>query len=319
VGAVIVYNGEVISEGFHRAFGQAHAEVNAINAVGDKEILEKSTLYVNLEPCAHKGKTPPCCDLIIEKGIKKVIVGTIDPNSVVAGKGIDKLKRNGVDVTVGVLEAECRKLNNRFFTFHEKKQPYIILKWAQTQDGYIDKIRKSNEDIGANWISNPLSRTLVHKWRSEEQAIMVGTNTVIYDNPKLNVRYWKGSSPLRVIIDRHLRIPNNLNIYSDNAPSLIFNSKISVIQKNIEFQQIDFESHELRNIFSNLFERNINSVLIEGGKKLLESLIEENWWDEARVFIGEKKFGKGLPAPHLDHIYFADFLLNDQIRYYYNH
>jgi diaminohydroxyphosphoribosylaminopyrimidine deaminase / 5-amino-6-(5-phosphoribosylamino)uracil reductase len=319
VGAIIVCEGQVIGEGFHREFGQAHAEVNAINAVKDKKNLIKSTLYVNLEPCAHMGKTPPCCDLIIEKGISKVVVGTIDPNSVVAGKGIKKLQKKGVEVICGILERECRELNKRFFTFHEKHMPYIILKWAQTRDGFIDKIRKSGEPIGVNWISNPLSRTLVHRWRSQEQAIMVGTNTVIIDNPNLNVRFWQGQSPVRIILDRNLRIPITANILNNQSPTIIYNAKKTQKVRGNEFIQIDFEKDELIQIFSDLYHRQISSVIVEGGKELLESLINVGLWDEARIFIGNKTFREGIKAPEIKMDFRTENLLNDKIQYYRNY
>jgi diaminohydroxyphosphoribosylaminopyrimidine deaminase / 5-amino-6-(5-phosphoribosylamino)uracil reductase len=318
VGAVIVYDGNVISEGYHKAFGLAHAEVNAINLVKDSEILRKSTLYVNLEPCSHLGKTPPCSDLIIEKKISKVIVGTIDPNSVVAGKGIEKLKQEGIKVEYGILESDCRELNKRFFTFHEKQRPYIILKWAQTKDGFIDKIRKPGEEIGANWISNPLSRMLVHKWRAEEQAIMVGTNTVIADNPKLNVRYWSGTSPIRLVIDEKLRIPAIANIYDNSSQTIIYNRKKSGLEEKTEFVNLNSSESNLNEILKDLSRRNIISLLVEGGRELLESFIAEKLWDEARVFIGDKTFRAGLVAPKLTIKYKTDFLLDDQIQFYYN-
>lgn len=318
VGAVIVYNGKVIGEGFHRAFEQAHAEVNAINSVTDQSLLKKSTLYVNLEPCSHTGKTPPCSDLIVEKGIPRVVIGTIDPNEVVAGKGIEKLRKDGVEVVYGILENNCRELNKRFFTFHEKKRPYIILKWAQSEDGFIDKIRKPGEPIGANWISNQLSRTLVHKWRSQEQSIMVGTNTVITDNPKLNVRHWHGQSPLRIIPDRTLRIPATAAVLDNEATTIVFNEKKTELKDNIEFVKIDFKDGGIKSIFSDLYNRQINSVFIEGGKELIESLIKENLWDEARIFIGNKLFGKGIEAPKIKGEFVIDYILNDKVLFYRN-
>ena len=220
VGAVVVHKGEVIGEGYHRQFGQAHAEVNAIQAVKDSSLLEESTLYVNLEPCVHTGKTPPCTDLILAKKIPSVVIGTPDPNPLVQGKGIEKLIKSGIQVTTGIIEDACRDLNKRFFTFHKLKRPYIILKWAQTKDGFIDIKRKAGESIGVNWITSPLSRDLVHKWRSEEQGIMAGTHTVIMDNPHLNVRHWNGKNPVRIVLDRSLKIPKHFHVL-DNKQSLI--------------------------------------------------------------------------------------------------
>ncbi len=299
VGAVIVYKDMVIGEGYHMQFGREHAEVNAINAVKDQSLLEKGTLYVNLEPCVHTGKTPPCCDLIVLKKIRKVVIGTSDPNPVVGGNGIEMLRKNGVEVIVDVLKEECVALNRRFFTFYNKERPYIILKWAQTVDGFMDFNRKPGEAVGVNWISNKLSQTLVHKWRAEEQAIMVGTNTVILDNPRLTVRHWTGSNPLRVIIDRTLRIPFDYHVMENTLPTIVFNEKKSEAVKNIRYIKIDFSNSMFTQLFGELCVLNIQSILVEGGKKLIESLIKENLWDEARVIVGDKNFRSGYLAPVL--------------------
>jgi diaminohydroxyphosphoribosylaminopyrimidine deaminase / 5-amino-6-(5-phosphoribosylamino)uracil reductase len=317
VGAVIVYQDEIIGEGFHVHFGHAHAEVNAIESVIDQSLLSQSTLYVNLEPCTHIGKTPPCSDLIISKGIRRVVIGTSDPNPVVGGKGIERLKKNGIEVIVNILKEECRELNRRFITYFEQKRPYIILKWAQTKDKFIDLNRKPGEPVGVNWISNKISRTMVHLWRSEEQAIMVGTNTVIVDNPQLNVRHWQGNNPLRVILDRSLRIPISSNVLDNSSHTLIFNEKKNEKGGKTEYCQIEFGEKMFSEIFHELYKRQIQSILIEGGKILLESMINKNLWDEARVLVGDKYFEKGYPAPHFpvkeDEVV---EILNDRLFYY---
>ena len=297
VGCVIEHNGEIIGEGFHEAYGEPHAEVNAINAVKDKSKLTSSTLYVSLEPCAHMGKTPPCSDLIIEMRIPKVVIGSRDPNSLVAGKGIAKLKQANVEVIEDILEEDCMDINNRFFTYHSKKRPYIILKWAESADGFIDIERKAGSPIGPNWISNPISRMLVHKWRSEENAIMVGTNTVVFDNPSLTTRLWPGNSPLRVVLDRHNRLSSKANIFSGEVPTLVFSEKIINSSENLTYIGLDFDKQPLQQIVRHLWDMEIQSVIIEGGKKLLQTFIDANLWDEARVFKGKNQFTKGLKAP----------------------
>jgi diaminohydroxyphosphoribosylaminopyrimidine deaminase/5-amino-6-(5-phosphoribosylamino)uracil reductase len=319
VGAVIVHKGEVIGEGYHRHFGQAHAEVHAIRSVKDDKILRSSTLYVNLEPCVHTGKTPPCTDLILEKKIPAVVIGTSDPNSLVAGKGIERLKKHGVKVINGILENDCYILNRRFFTFHKLKRPYVILKWAQTQDGFIDKQRKHGEPIGVNWISNPFSLNLVHKWRTEEQSIMVGTNTIVKDNPMLNVRYWIGRNPVRVIIDRKLRIPKTYNIWDDSQKTLIFNEKKNGKHGQTEWIKISLSDYNLNEVFHYLYQKNIVSIMVEGGKELLEYLIRSDLWDEARIFKGDKIFKKGVKAPELiSSSMFQCDILNDKLIFYRN-
>ena len=221
VGSVIVYDGKIIGEGYHRRNGEAHAEVNAINSVNDKSLLRHASLYVNLEPCAHYGKTPPCANLIASIGIPNVIIGSVDSAAHVSGKGIQILKDAGCEVTTGVLESESRELNKRFFTFHEKKRPYIILKWAQTKDGFIDILRNNNCSVEPTWITNEYAKTLVHKWRSEEQAILIGTNTALADNPSLTTRLWKGKNPIRIVFDRNLRLPQGLRVFDDKAKTII--------------------------------------------------------------------------------------------------
>lgn len=299
VGCVIVCDGKIIGEGYHQKYGQAHAEVNAINSVKNKELLLKATLYVNLEPCSHYGKTPPCADLIIENKIPTVVIGSRDINSVVNGLGIQKLTEAGINVTVGVSEDDCKKLNKRFFTFHKKKRPYIILKWAQTADGFID-VKRSEENPGkAMQISNPESQQLVHQWRGQEQAIIVGTNTALLDNPQLTVRHLQGKNPLRITIDKWLRIPKQYHLFDKSTPTLIFTAVDEPSETFLEYIKIDFEKAIIPQILNELFHRSIQSLIVEGGEQLLNSFIETGAWDEARVFISDKKIEKGINAPVL--------------------
>jgi diaminohydroxyphosphoribosylaminopyrimidine deaminase / 5-amino-6-(5-phosphoribosylamino)uracil reductase len=317
VGSVIVYEDKIIGEGYHRHFGGPHAEVNAINSVINPDLLIDSTLFVTLEPCTHTGKTPPCSDLIISKKIKKIVIGTMDPNSVVAGKGIERLRNAGAEVITGILEDECRELNKRFFTFHLHKRPYIILKWAQSPDGLIDIIRQPTTPIGPNWISNPVSRILVHKWRAVEQAIMIGTNTVIYDNPKLNTRYWPGSSPVRIILDRQGRIPYGANVFDGSVKTLVFTEADKTSKPNLEFIQTDFTKDTLLQVLTYLYEHNIQSLMVEGGKKLIQSFIDKGLWDEARVFKGHVPFIDGVKAPQIKALVKSTkIILNDTLTIY---
>ena len=298
VGSVIVCDGKIIGEGWHKKSGEPHAEVNAVNSVKDKSLLKRATIYVSLEPCSHFGKTPPCCDLIIENKIPNVIVGTVDSNIKVAGNGIKKLIEAGAKVTVGILEEECKELNKRFFTFHEKKRPYVILKWAETQDGFIAPLTKLEQK--PVWITNKFSRQLVHKWRSEEQAILVGTNTVIDDNPKLDVRDWTGNNPIRIILDQNNRIPKDSFIFNNQVKTIIFsNSSTRINQENSIFEVIDFKKNLANQILNVLYKHHIQSVMIEGGLQTLQTFIDENLWDEARVFIGNNNFETGIKAPLL--------------------
>lgn len=311
VGCVIVHNHKVIGEGFHEYYGGPHAEVNAINSVKDQTLLAQSTLYVSLEPCAHMGKTPPCSDLIVSKKIPKVVIGSRDPFSLVAGKGIEKLLKANIEVVEGVLENECMSINNRFFTSHSKKRPYVILKWAESADGFLDIERNEQTPVGPNWISNPISRMLVHKWRSEENAILVGTNTVEIDNPSLTTRLWPGASPIRVVIDRQNRLTRDRSVFSDEAPTIVFTENPTPSENNIEQIKIDFSHSIIESILTKLWERNIQSVIIEGGKKVLQSFIDSGLWDEARVFQGSKVFNRGLKAPTINGIEFSTHLILD--------
>lgn len=303
VGCVVVYDDIIIGEGYTSPYGGNHAEVNAIESVKDKSLLQKSTFYVSLEPCNHYGKTPPCSDLIIKSKIPKVVVGTVDEHSLVAGKGIEHLKKNGCEVIVGVLEDECKEINKRFFTFHVKKRPYIVLKWAETQDGFIDMLREKGAEKKPNWISNTYSRQLTHKWRSEEHAILVGTNTVITDNPKLNVRNWYGKSPIRLILDNSLRISLDSHVFDGSVKTIVFTSSKSLFtdkKENLIVEHIDYSGNVPQQICDVLYEKNIQSVLIEGGSQTLRGFINTDLWDEVRIFIGNKKFSKGLKAPKIE-------------------
>jgi diaminohydroxyphosphoribosylaminopyrimidine deaminase/5-amino-6-(5-phosphoribosylamino)uracil reductase len=299
VGSVIVYNGEIIGEGWHQKAGEPHAEVNAIQSVKDPSLLDKATIYVSLEPCSHFGKTPPCCDLIIKNKIPNVVIGTVDSNIKVAGNGIKRLQDAGANVIVGVLEKECYKLNQRFFTFHEKKRPYIILKWAETQDGFIAPIQK--EEQKPVWITSIQSRQLVHKWRTEEQAILVGTQTVIDDNPQLNARDWEGNNPIRIVIDQRNRIPKTAHVFDNQTKTIVFSSNKSTLSlENTIFEVIDFQQNIVQQIIDKLYQHQIQSVIIEGGSQTLQTFIDANLWDEARIFIGNSTFGTGKKAPVLN-------------------
>ena len=298
VGSVIVYNDRVIGEGYHKQFGHHHAEVNAINSVKDKTLYADSTLYVNLEPCCHYGKTPPCTDLIINYNIRRVVIGCVDIYDAVAGNGIAKLRNHGIQVEVGILKSKALELNKRFFTFHQKNRPYVILKWAQTADSFIDIERLPDSNSRPTWITSEKLRMLVHKWRTEEQAIMVGTNTALKDNPYLNVRDWTGRTPVRIVLDENLTLCSTLNLFDDSHLTLVFNNLENKQHYNTHRIRTDFKSPRLlQNILEVLKEKGIQSVIIEGGRKLLQAFIEANLWDEARIFQGNKFFGAGVKAP----------------------
>ncbi|SHM62396.1 bifunctional diaminohydroxyphosphoribosylaminopyrimidine deaminase/5-amino-6-(5-phosphoribosylamino)uracil reductase RibD [Flavobacterium chilense] len=298
VGSVIIYEGKIIGEGWHKKAGEPHAEVNAVRSVKDKSLLKKATIYVSLEPCSHFGKTPPCCDLIIANEIPNVVVGTVDPNEKVAGNGIKKLIAAGANVIVGVLEKECNELNKRFFTFHQKKRPYIILKWAESQDGFLAPEKESNQERKPVWITNTYSRQLVHKWRSEEQAILAGTQTVIDDNPKLNTRDWSGTNPVRVVLDQNNRISKDSFIFDNSVKTIVFTkSETAISTENTIFEVIDFKQNIIPQILTVLYQNQIQSVIIEGGLQTLQTFIDQNLWDEARIFVGKTIFKKGIQAP----------------------
>ncbi|WP_115462035.1 bifunctional diaminohydroxyphosphoribosylaminopyrimidine deaminase/5-amino-6-(5-phosphoribosylamino)uracil reductase RibD [Winogradskyella aurantiaca] len=279
VGAIIVHSNTIIGEGFTDPHGGPHAEVNAINSVKNQELLKESTIYVTLEPCSHHGKTPPCTDLIISKGITRVVIGCLDDNPLVAGNGVRRLKATGIKVSTGVLEAECRDHHKRFFTFFNKKRPYIILKWAESSDGFIAPNEKNEKK--PVWITNAYSRQLVHKWRAEEQAILVGGNTVTEDNPSLTVRDWTGHNPVRIVISNNIQRHTDLNIFNDESKTIVTNGN-------------------LESLMGSLYDEGINSIIIEGGTQTLQSFINNKLWDEARVFYGAIEFGEGIEAPKLN-------------------
>ncbi|GMQ30048.1 bifunctional diaminohydroxyphosphoribosylaminopyrimidine deaminase/5-amino-6-(5-phosphoribosylamino)uracil reductase RibD [Algoriphagus confluentis] len=293
VGCVIVYQDEIIGEGWHQQYGGPHAEVNAVNSVKNPALFSESTVYVTLEPCAHWGKTPPCANLLVEKRVKKVIIAAKDSNPLVGGKGIEILKNAGIEVETGILEKEARWQNRRFFTQIEKKRPYVILKWAQTQDGFI-----ARQNFDSKWISNSQSRQLVHQWRAEEDAILVGKNTARYDNPTLNVRDWVGKNPLRIVIDSQLELPQELHLFDRKIPTLIFNSIMEKKEENLEWIKLDGISPS--SILESLNTRRIQSLIIEGGSHVLRQFIESGLWDECRVFTSTTQFEEGIPAPQLN-------------------
>ncbi len=315
VGSVIVLNDIIIGEGFHLKAGQPHAEVNAIANASETSLLKEATIYVNLEPCSHYGKTPPCADLIIEKGIKKVVIGCTDINPAVAGKGVQKLMQAGCDVTIGILEAECLEINKRFFTFHSKKRPYIILKWAQTADGFTAPNSKTDStEISEKkpfWISNSFSQQYAHKMRAEEHAILVGKNTAITDNPSLTARNFAGENPVRIFIDRNLDIIEKSNLYNEAAETIVITEKAKGAVKNISFEVANFAENLPLQICEILHKKNIQSVIIEGGAKTLQSFIEANLWDEAYIFNGIFNLEKGLKAPELKGSKISEMKLGD--------
>ena len=297
VGCIIVYNDEIIGEGYHQEYGKSHAEVNAIKAVKDKSLLSKSTLYVNLEPCCHHGKTPPCTDLIIKHNFSKVVIGCIDPFSEVSGRGIKKLEDNSIKVVHGVLEEKCKDLNRRFFYFHKYKRPYIILKWAKSKDNYIAPINQEKPF----WMTSKESKTLVHNWRAEEDAILVGRKTVTADNPSLTVRMCEGKNPMRLVIDKSLSLKNNYNIFDDHAETLVFNNIKSDTVRNTIYVKIDF-NNPIEEILNELYKRKILSLIVEGGAITINSFIENNLYDEIRLFTTEKVLENGILSPQIPNI-----------------
>jgi diaminohydroxyphosphoribosylaminopyrimidine deaminase/5-amino-6-(5-phosphoribosylamino)uracil reductase len=318
VGAVLLYKGRIIGEGYHHEYGQAHAEVNCINNVSeiDEKLIRSSTLYVSLEPCAHFGKTPPCSELIIHKGIRKVVIGCRDPFAQVNGKGIGQLEKAGIEVLTGILENECRELNKRFFTFVEKKRPYIIVKWAQTVNGKIA------DDLNERLlITNAYTNRLVHQWRSEEAAILIGTNTALLDNPSLTNRMWTGRSPLRMILDMSLRLPSDLKIFDQQQRTIVFNALKQEENGNILYYQINKEENIIQQITNAAHKLGVQSILVEGGARLLQSFISEGLWDEAYVITNEKlTTHNGLSGPLLDHheLQRTEKIASDTICYYTN-
>lgn len=300
VGCVVVYRGKTIGEGYHEKYGEAHAEVNAIRSVKNTEWLKESTLYVTLEPCAHHGKTPPCSDLIVQKQIPKVVIGTIDPFAEVAGRGIEKMQKAGIEVKVGVLEEECRELNKRFFTFHQKHRPYIFLKWAQSADGFIDIDRNAAGFGEPTWITGPEALLRVHQMRAEENAILVGTRTAEKDNPSLTVRHCEGKNPLRIVLDRNLKLPADLNLFNSESETIIINSLKNGQKANLEYIRADYSQNVLPQILEILYLKEKLSLIVEGGRELLQSFIAQGLWDEAHVYTGQKLFRSGVPAPVIE-------------------
>lgn len=323
VGAVLVYEDRIIGEGWHQEYGKAHAEVNCVNAVKeeDRKLIPLSTLYVSLEPCAHFGKTPPCADLIIVNKIPNVVIGCRDPFEEVNGKGIEKLKAAGINVESGILEEECTLLNKRFFTFHTKKRPYLLLKWAQSNDGFI-----AGENSNRLLISNENTNRLVHKWRSEEAAIMVGTNTALHDDPSLTTRLWPGPSPVRVVIDMNIRLPGSLKVFDGSVKTIVFNTIKEDDKPNLSFIKLDKQKQFIPQLMDALYKLKIQSVLVEGGAALLQTFIESGIWDEARVIVnGELSSrllsgGNGLPAPVLknEQLIAEEKISTDRISYFKN-
>ena len=319
VGAVIVYQNKIIGEGFTSPHGENHAEVNAINAVENKSLLKEATIFVTLEPCSHFGKTPPCADLIVKHQLKQVVIGCLDSNSLVAGKGVSHLENAGINVIVGVLETECRMHHKRFFTVQENKRPYIILKWAETKDGFVAPIAKN--EIKPIFISNTYSQQLVHKLRSAEHAILVGTKTVLADNPKLNIRSWSGENPIRVVLDNTLRIPKNSNILDGSVKTIVITAakdKNIVSSKNLIFEEIDFSKNIAKQVCEVLSKYQIQSLIVEGGTQTLQTFIDEKLWDEAMVFVGNTSFVKGVKSPIITKEFKEEFIESDVLKRYTN-
>lgn len=315
VGSVIVCNGEIIGEGYHEEFGKSHAEVNAINSVKNQALLQQSTIYVNLEPCAHFGKTPPCSNLIIEKGIPNVVIGAIDDHEKVAGKGIEKLEKAGIKVEVNVLKEQCLELNKRFYKFHNKAIPYVILKWAESKDGFISKSKEAIIKGENNWITGNESKVFVHQQRATEQAILVGKNTVINDNPSLTTRLVEGKNPLRVIIG-NIDENDDLTVLRDQLPTLIFNLTTNKTNGYKEWIQFD---GQIESILKELATREIQSVIIEGGTNTIEQFIQANLWDEAYNFVGDIEFKNGIKSPIINkQPLFTNQLGKDKLRVYFN-
>jgi diaminohydroxyphosphoribosylaminopyrimidine deaminase / 5-amino-6-(5-phosphoribosylamino)uracil reductase len=329
VGAVLLHDDKIIGEGYHRLYGGPHAEPNCIASVSEDELhlIEKSTLYVSLEPCAHFGKTPPCADLVIRSKIPRVVIGVRDPFTQVNGKGIEKLMAAGVQVEVGILEQQCRELNKRFFTFHTQHRPYLILKWAQTLDGKV-----ANKDYSRLLITNGHTNRLVHKWRGEEAAIAIGTNTALFDDPELTTRLAPGANPIRIVIDMDLRLPKSLNLFDTLTTTIVFNTKehnlpLQKISANelkqigVGYYQVTEDVSLVHQVTNALYSMGIQSVLIEGGPYLLQSFIDEGVWDEARIITNEELVsGTGLPAPTLSNatLHASEKIFSDVIRTYKN-
>ena len=310
VGSVVVCDNKIIGEGSHERYGESHAEVNAINNVKDKRLLKNSTLYVNLEPCNHYGKTPPCTEAIINNNIKKVVIGSQDPNKLVNGSGIEKLRSSGCDVSVGILDKECDELNKRFFTYHKLKRPFIILKWAESKDGFISPIKSFNTLKKVNWISGEDAKKLSHKWRSEEHSILVGVQTIIDDDPVLTTRFVKGRSPIRFVLDPNSRIPLDSRILSDTVKTIILSKRENRLIPNYT-KAIEFDNINL--IIESLYKMNIQSIIVEGGTKTINHFLSNNLWDSIRVFKSSKNITDGIKSPDLDFSKFSKSEIGDDI------
>lgn len=318
VGSVIVSNDQIIGEGWHYQSGLPHAEVNAVKSVKNLSLLQNSTIYVSLEPCSHFGKTPPCVDLILKHRFPNVVIGTVDPNEKVAGKSVQKLKEAGVNVIVGVLEKECQQLNRRFFTFHHQNRPFVILKWAQSSDGFLAPNKKDfREPV---WITNEISRILVHKWRTEENGILVGKQTVIDDNPKLNSRDYFGNQPTRISFNHNHAFAKNTHFLDDSIPTIIFGENINKETfEQTKFLSLENSDQSIVSLLQNLYNQNIQSVIIEGGSKTLQRFIDSNLWDEARIFTGSINLLNGIAAPTLKlESTRTTYINNDRLEIIYN-
>lgn len=311
VGAVIVYNDRIIGEGYHIRSGEGHAEVNAIRSVKDESLLSKATIYVSLEPCSHYGKTPPCADLIISKRIPRVVIGCVDPFPLVAGRGIRKLQEAGISVTVGVLEQECKELIRRFTTYNLKKRPYITLKWAESADGFIDIIRQDGKPV---ILSTPLTALHAHKLRAENQAILVGRKTALLDNPSLSTRHWYGRHPLRLVIDKDLSLPSGLHLFDGSLPTVVFTSRQKESSNNLEYRLLDFTQDILPQIMQVLYEKKIQTLLVEGGSQLLQSFLSSGLWDEAYVEHSRTVLKEGVAAPSISPQYGRKEFQHDGVR-----
>ena len=311
VGCVIVHHDHIIAEGWHAEYGGPHAEVTAINSVKDKSVLNESEVFVTLEPCTHFGKTPPCADLLVQNNVRRVVVAANDSNPIVSGKGIKRMQDHGINVTANVLEKEAKWVNRRFFSLHEKKRPYVILKWAQTSDGFI-----ARENYDSKWISSDISRKLVHKWRSEEDAILVGRNTVLYDNPSLTTRDWSGSDPIRMVLDPQLSLASDFHVFDGTVKTFVYNQREEKSKGWIEF--IKCGSNFINDILSDAAQRGISSIFVEGGSATLKAFIGAGAWDEARVFESDSIFGKGISAPVITGSVATEKIGNDNLKYYKN-
>lgn len=317
VGAVLVYEGKILAEGFHEQYGGAHAEISCLAQVkeSDRHLIPESTLYVSLEPCAHSGKTPPCALRLVQEKVKKVIACNTDPFEKVSGKGFEMLRQAGIETQQGLLEKKGLWLNRRFFCFHQKKRPYIILKWAQTEQGFFAPLNRTRFQM-----SNPHSRQLLHRWRTEEAAIMVGTATALNDDPQLTARLWPGPQPLRIVPDKKLRLPETLRVFNEEAPTWIINDRKDEVSENLRFIRLDFSKDLLNQLLNRLYEAGILSLIVEGGASLLQSFADENLWDEARIFETESVLEAGIPAPLLNHCHkiIGAKLQSDTLKVYLN-